>query len=104
MAGVAGYSALCVFSNTAGVTEKTSLLETSQSQKPDAAFGLLRRTYSSHPATKRKQKEPILADEFFLFWLGWQDSNLRMQQSKCCVLPLDDTPILNFKKQLLLQF
>ena len=26
-------------------------------------------------------------------WLGWQDSNLRMQQSKCCVLPLDDTPI-----------
>ena len=33
-----------------------------------------------------------------LIWLGWQDSNLRMQQSKCCVLPLDDTPILNFKK------
>ena len=29
-------------------------------------------------------------------WLGWQDSNLRMQQSKCCVLPLDDTPIFNF--------
>ena len=29
------------------------------------------------------------------FWLGWQDSNLRMQQSKCCVLPLDDTPILS---------
>ena len=27
-----------------------------------------------------------------LLWLGWQDSNLRMQQSKCCVLPLDDTP------------
>ena len=26
------------------------------------------------------------------FWQGWQDSNLRMQQSKCCVLPLDDTP------------
>ena len=25
-------------------------------------------------------------------WLGWQDSNLRMQQSKCCVLPLDDSP------------
>ena len=35
----------------------------------------------------------------FLFWLGWQDSNLRMQQSKCCVLPLDDTPILNFIKK-----
>lgn len=30
-----------------------------------------------------------------LLWLGWQDSNLRMQQSKCCVLPLDDTPILS---------
>ena len=27
-------------------------------------------------------------------WLGWQDSNLRIQQSKCCVLPLDDTPSL----------
>ena len=26
-------------------------------------------------------------------WLGWQDSNLRMQQSKCCVLPLDDSPV-----------
>ena len=35
-------------------------------------------------------------------WLGWQDSNLRMQQSKCCVLPLDDTPrcIKLFKKRL----
>lgn len=33
------------------------------------------------------------------FWLGWQDSNLRMQQSKCCVLPLDDTPILNFERK-----
>ena len=40
-----------------------------------------------------KPKEPIRLDEFFWFWLGWQDSNLRMQQSKCCVLPLDDTPI-----------
>ena len=30
------------------------------------------------------------------FWLGWPDSNQRMQQSKCCVLPLDDTPICNF--------
>ena len=44
----------------------------------------------------KKQKELILTDKFFLFWLGWQDSNLRMQQSKCCVLPLDDTPIFNF--------
>ena len=25
-------------------------------------------------------------------------TNLRMQQSKCCVLPLDDTPILNLDK------
>lgn len=34
------------------------------------------------------------------FWLGWQDSNLRMQQSKCCVLPLDDTPMYSvFKKK-----
>ena len=35
------------------------------------------------------------------FWLGWPDSNQRMQQSKCCVLPLDDTPIfIEFKKSL----
>ena len=26
-----------------------------------------------------------------LFWQPRQDSNLRMQQSKCCVLPLDDS-------------
>ena len=26
-------------------------------------------------------------------WLGRRDSNSRMQQSKCCVLPLDDAPI-----------
>ena len=39
----------------------------------------------------------MLAD----LWLGWQDLNLRMQQSKCCVLPLDDTPIfIEFKKSL----
>ncbi len=42
------------------------------------------------------ENEKILS-ELVVFWLGWQDSNLRMQQSKCCVLPLDDTPILIFK-------
>lgn len=26
-------------------------------------------------------------------WMGWQDSNLRMTESKSVVLPLDDTPI-----------
>ena len=31
-----------------------------------------------------------------VLWQGWQDSNLRMQQSKCCVLPLDDTPIFGY--------
>ena len=30
-------------------------------------------------------------------WLGWLDSNQRMQQSKCCVLPLDDTPLFCLK-------
>ena len=39
------------------------------------------------------------SEDCLIFWLGWQDSNLRMQQSKCCVLPLDDTPILNFKNK-----
>ncbi len=27
------------------------------------------------------------------YWLGWEDSNLRIQVPKTCVLPLDDTPI-----------
>ena len=27
-----------------------------------------------------------------IIWLGWEDSNLRMQVPKTCVLPLDDTP------------
>ena len=31
---------------------------------------------------------------YLIKWLGWQDSNLRVQQSKCCVLPLDYIPIL----------
>ena len=29
-------------------------------------------------------------------WLGRQDSNLRMQESKSCVLPLDDAPAGKF--------
>ena len=40
---------------------------------------------------KRTKRKSRLCD--LSFWLGWQDSNLRMQQSKCCVLPLDDTPM-----------
>ncbi len=30
---------------------------------------------------------------WFKVWLGWEDSNLRIQVPKTCVLPLDDTPI-----------
>ncbi len=44
-------------------------------------------------AEKTKRNNNFVRKLSFLFWLGWQDSNLRMQQSKCCVLPLDDTPI-----------
>ena len=30
-------------------------------------------------------------------WLGWEDSNLRIQVPKTCVLPLDNTPsVLGF--------
>ena len=41
----------------------------------------------------------------FKVWLGWEDSNLRIQVPKTCVLPLDDTPIFfeamsNLKAQL----
>ncbi len=34
------------------------------------------------------------------FWLGRRDSNPRMQQSKCCVLPLDDSPKCYFIKKI----
>ena len=49
----------------------------------------------SNPAEQSKQKNNRHSFVSVIFWLGWQDSNLRMQQSKCCVLPLDDTPILS---------
>jgi hypothetical protein len=29
-----------------------------------------------------------------VYWLGREDSNLRMQEPKSCVLPLDDAPEL----------
>ena len=52
-------------------------------------------TIGSNPAEQSKQKNNRHSFVSVIFWLGWQDSNLRMQQSKCCVLPLDDTPILS---------
>jgi hypothetical protein len=41
-----------------------------------------------------KNKKSPPRGELFLFlkWMGWQDSNLRMTESKSVVLPLDDTP------------
>ena len=40
---------------------------------------------------KNTQKVQVENDLDFK-WLGRRDSNSRMQQSKCCVLPLDDSP------------
>ncbi len=59
-------------------------------------------TIGSNPAEKLNKKQQT---QFCVccFWLGWQDSNLRMQQSKCCVLPLDDTPILSLLSILIFQ-
>jgi hypothetical protein len=39
--------------------------------------------------------QPFLfpVSHFLNDWLGWEDSNLRVQVPKTCVLPLDDTPI-----------
>ena len=48
----------------------------------------------SNPAQKNN---PHLLKQRWLFWLRWRDSNPRMQQSKCCVLPLDDTSIFFYK-------
>ena len=33
-----------------------------------------------------------LAGDLFSLWLGWQDLNLRMRESKSRALPLGDTP------------
>ena len=57
----------------------------------------------SNPAKQSKQKNNRHSFVSVIFWLGWQDSNLRMQQSKCCVLPLDDTPILSLLSILIFQ-
>src|SRR5271157_1132692 len=35
----------------------------------------------------------ILNPSQYIFWLGREGSNLRMQESKSCVLPLDDAPM-----------
>ena len=78
------------------VAKGFAVLETSHSRKPVAVFGVLRRpTVLILPLIKIKHLTRWLG---VFSWLGWQDSNLRMQQSKCCVLPLDDTPILSFVK------
>ena len=44
------------------------------------------------PAASCSQSKRSSKLSYIPIWQGWQDSNLRMQQSKCCVLPLDDTP------------
>ena len=47
----------------------------------------------NNPA-KRRVDVPQLALGFIpVIWLGREGSNLRMQESKSCVLPLDDAPI-----------
>ena len=43
-----------------------------------------------HLATPQRLVSEILK------WLGWQDLNLRMIESKSIALPLGDTPILKF--------
>ena len=62
-----------------------------------------RRTNRFESCRKSKQKNNRHSFVSVIFWLGWQDSNLRMQQSKCCVLPLDDTPILSLLSILIFQ-
>ena len=45
---------------------------------------------ADEPTNKRRR----LALSAVLFWLGWQDLNLRMRESKSRALPLGDTPML----------
>ena len=38
--------------------------------------------------------------EFLMsYWLGWQDLNLRVRESKTRALPLGDTPVTGFCKK-----
>ena len=43
---------------------------------------------------ERKQKIAKMGDSSIKFWLGWQDSNLRMTGPKPVALPLGDSLIL----------
>ena len=79
-----------IFSTALGGTRK--YLSCSRLRSPICfASRLLRRKIQNLASTSNDHKRHT-ARACLLWWLGWQDSNLRMQQSKCCVLPLDDTP------------
>ena len=57
-----------------------------------------------HKKTKNKRKMLFFNKKTehkaqFFVWLGWQDLNLRMHESKSCALPLGDTPSLKFSQQ-----
>ena len=58
------------------------------------SFWWLARDSNPGPTPERGVALPTeLANHMKLVWLGWQDSNLRMPESKSGALPLGDIPI-----------
>ena len=54
---------------------------------------LLPRRFKSTTHNAQKKEFKAKARTLFFYWLGWQDSNLRMSAPKADALPLGDTPI-----------
>ena len=53
------------------------------------------------PVAGMKTQYPRPLDDGGKQWLGWLDSNQRMQESKSCALPLGDIPTINSGSDLL---
>ena len=101
LVGDGGYSAPLDFLTVPNGCEKSALLETSQSQKPIAAFGLLRlnhlRRFSSKTTHFCQTKKTPLKVSFLLGGSGWiRTTEVEDNRFTVCPLwPLGNTPILN---------
>ena len=60
-------------------------------QNRQACCDFVHNKKSKRPSSDCRMAIRVKAPLFL--WLGWQDLNLRMQESKSCALPLGDTPM-----------
>ena len=97
--GDGGYSAPLDFSTTPSGFEKSALLETSQSQKPVAAFGLLRlnhlRRFSSQYLIKAKEHTIKVCS--FTWWEMVDSNHRRLSQQIYSLSPLATREISHIK-------